>query len=89
MFRSKDFEVLHEYKIRNTLEDYEIPAQYFFCVGNKMLFIKKARRYYKVMASCQCGFEPAYRERCLDVLYDSTNLEDVINMFKSYCLRLL
>lgn len=89
MFTVKDFETLHTYKIREQIEPSEISAKYFFCLDNKMLFIKKSRKYYQVIASCQCGFEPAFRLGVLDVLYENADLNEVVNMFKSYCLRLL
>ena len=56
MFEVKDFERLHMYKIKNDLNVNDITSQYFFCIDNRMLFIKKSRRFFKIMASCQCGF---------------------------------
>lgn len=89
MFEAKDFERLHMYKIKNELSVDDITSQYFFCIDNRMLFIKKSRRFFKIMASCQCGFEPIWRESCLDVLYYNTDLQEVIKMFYGYIFRLV
>lgn len=85
----KDFENLHAWKIRNGLSNSTISSQYFFCIDNRMLFIKKSRKYYKLMASSQCGFEPLYRESCLDVVAGDTDLSEIIKLFYGYCFRLL
>lgn len=88
-FDPKDFETLHRFKIRNSFDDSHISNHYFICVENKMMFIKKSRRYYKIVASTQCGFEPIYRESCLDVIYHDTDLTKTISMFYGYCIRLI
>lgn len=88
-FKPKDFEQLHMYKIKYGLDNELINTQYFFCIDNRMVFIKKSRKYYKVMASSQCGFEPIYRENCLDVIFGSTDISKSIEMFYGYVLRLL
>lgn len=85
----KDFENLHIWKIRNGLDNTSISAQYFFCIDERMLFIKKSRQYYKLMASSQCGFEPLYRESCLDVIAGGKDLSEIIKLFYGYCFRLL
>ena len=77
--RVNDFEILHQYKIKNELSLDDIHNQYFFCIDSRMLFIKKSRKYYKLMASSQCGFEPMYRESCLDVLAGSTQTNRTSN----------
>lgn len=86
---AKTFEELHKRKIRFGLDSQFITSQYFFCIDNRMLFIKKSRKYYKLMATSQCGFEPLYRESCLDVVYGNTDLSEVITMFYSYVARLI
>lgn len=88
MFVLKDFEVLHRDKI---LYPDEIPvfSKYFFSFENNFIFIKKSRRFYKVMASSCCGFEPTFRESVFDCLYYSEKLSECVDMFKSYVSRLL
>lgn len=85
----KDFENLHMWKVKNGLSKEYITSQYFFCIDNRMLFIKKSRKYYKLMASSQCGFEPLYRENCLDVIFGGTDITETIKMFYSYVARLI
>lgn len=88
-FTPRDFDMLHMSKIKRGLSKDDISSQYFFCIDNRMLYIKKSRRYYKLMASSQCGFEPLYRESCLDVIFGDTDLSNVIKMFYSYVSRLI
>lgn len=85
----KDFDNLHMWKIKNGLSLDSITSQYFFCIDNRMLYIKKSRKHYKLMASSQCGFEAIYRESCLDVVFGSTDLSETIKMFYSYVSRLI
>lgn len=88
-FFPKDFENLHTWKIKNGLDVSSISSQYFFCIDERMLFIKKSRKHYKLMASSQCGFEPLFRESCLDVIAGSTDLSEIIRLFYGYAFRLL
>lgn len=88
-FEPKDFNNLHMSKLKEGLDLLNISSQYFFCCGNKMLFIKKSRKYYQVIASCQCGFEALGRESVLDILYGNADLSETIRMFYSYVSRLV
>lgn len=88
-FKPRDFESLHISKIKEGLSLDNISSQYFFCIDERMLFIKKSRQYYKLMASNQCGFEPLYRESCLDVIAGSKDVTEIIKLFYGYCFRLL
>lgn len=85
----KDFENLHTWKIKHGLDKEHITSQYFFCIDNRMLFIKKSRKYYQLVASSQCGFEPIYRESCLDIVFGCDDLSQTIKMFYSYVARLI
>ena len=82
MFDTKDFEYLHRDKIKNGLLDYPLTAQYFFCYKDKLLFIKKTRKHYKLMSSSQCNFQPVFRESCFDVLDSSEDLEKIKELFR-------
>lgn len=86
---SKDLDSLHQFKIRNGLCETTITQQYFFCIGMRMIYIKLSRGYFKLMASSQCGFEPLYRESCLDVIYASKDISLVVRNFYKYCFKLL
>lgn len=86
---AKDFENLHMWKVKNGLSKEYITSQYFCCIDNRMLFIKKSRKYYKLMASSQCGFEPLYRENCFDVIFGGTDITETVEMFYSYVARLI
>lgn len=88
MFAIKDFELLHKNKIMYPTE-IPIHSKYFFSMDNCFIFIKKSRRFYKVMAASCCGFEPTYRESFFDCLYYSEDLNESIDMFKFYVSRLL
>lgn len=84
-----DLDMLHRSKIKNGLDDLYITQQYFFCIDMRMIYIKKSRGYYKLMASSQCGFEPLYRESCLDVITSSKDLSEIIIKFYNCCYKLL
>lgn len=84
-----DLDQLHIHKIRVGLDESFITQQYFFCIDMRMLYIKKSRGYYKLMASSQCGFEPLYRESCLDVIAGSKDLSEIIIKFYNCCYKLL
>lgn len=86
-FKPKDFEQLHTQKIRLGLDNRNISQEYFYCLGEKMIFIKKSRKNYKIMASCQCNFEPQNIESCLQVVYTTPDVSKAIQMFCSYVLR--
>lgn len=86
---SRDLDMLHQHKIRTSLDDTSITQQYFFCVDYRMIYIKKSRGYYKLMATSQCGFEPLYRESCLDVIAGSKDLSDIISQFYKHVLSLV
>lgn len=82
MFEVLDFEQLHKFKIKDIVTSDRICANYFFCLNQKMLYIKKARKNYVICASCQCMFECKYHESVMDVVYISNDLEEVISQFK-------
>lgn len=82
MFEVLDFEQLHKFKIKDIVTPDRICANYFFCLNQKMLYIKKSRKNYVICASCQCQFEFKYHESVMDVVYISPDLEDVISQFK-------
>lgn len=88
-FLPRDLDLLHQFKIRQGLSELSITQQYFFCIDMRMIYIKLSRGYYKLMASSQCGFEPLYRESCLDVVYASKDVTQVIENFYKYCFKLL
>lgn len=41
------------------------------------------------MASSSCGFEPTFRERVFDCVYYSDDINNSIDMFKSYVSRII
>lgn len=91
MFEVKDFENLYRLKLKSgftAFSDFDITTSYFANIDNKIIFIKKSRRFYKVCASSNTGFEPIFRESCFDVLYHSTDLSCAVEMFKGYIQRL-
>lgn len=88
MFNVKDFELLHKNKI-NYPGEVPVCSKYFFCLNNEIIFMKKSRRFYKVMATSSCGFEPTFRESFFDCVYYSDDLEQSKEMFISYVSRLL
>lgn len=88
MWDIKDFESLHRFKIKHG-DELPIHSKYFFCNDNKMIFIKKSRRFYKVVASAQCDFEPCYRESIFDVLYVSDDFSKTLLMFYGYIARII
>ena len=88
-FLPKDFETLHKYKVLDGLDIDHPSTMYFFCLEDKMIFIKKSRRFYKIMASSSCPFEPIFRENNLDILYHSTDFNETVKMFMSYVSRLV
>lgn len=87
--RPHDLDQLHIHKIRVGLDESLITQQYFFCIDMRMIYIKKSRGYYKLMASSQCGFESLYRESCLDVIAGSKDLSEIIIKFYNCCYKLL
>lgn len=92
MFEPKDFENLYRLKIKNgfsPFSDFDISTSYFANIGNKFVFIKKSRRFYKICVSANCGFEPIFRESCFDIVYHNTDLSATVEMFNSYVSRLL
>ena len=91
MFEPKDFENLYRLKLKSgftAFSDFDICTSYFACIENKMIFIKKSRRFYKICCSSNCGFEPIFRESCFDILYHNTDLQTTVSMFKGYVSRL-
>lgn len=80
-FNTKEFEQLHFDKIRHGLEIDNISSSFFFCYENKILFVKKSRKMYKIVASPSCGFAPLYRESCFDVIYFTPDITFVIKQF--------
>lgn len=88
-FLPHDFEMLHRSKMVDGLDVDRPSTMYFFCKDNRMVFIKKSRRFYKIMCSSTCPFEPLYRESCLDVVYYTTDFNSAVEMFESYVSRLL
>lgn len=88
MFEVKNFEDLHKDKIKNSAI-VPVHCKYFFSFDNNFMFIKKSKKFYQLCASCQCGFEPAFRQSTFDILYYNENLDLVIDMFRSYVDRLL
>lgn len=89
MFELKDYELLHRYKIKSNFDDLPITSQYFYTSGDKIIFVKKSRKYYQVAANSMCGFEPAFRMSCFDILYQNEDLQNVVSMFHSYVSRLV
>lgn len=88
-FLPKDFDALHYSKIKDGLSKDNISSQYFICFSDKMLFIKRARKGFKIVASCQCGFEPMYHESHLEVIAFCLDISQAIDLFYGYCNRLL
>lgn len=88
-FLPRDFEQLMMSKIRNGLSLDNVSSSYFFCIDNRMIFIKKSKRFYKIVCSSSCGFSPIYRESCLDVIYYNTDIGEVIHQFYDYVKRLV
>lgn len=88
-FQPKDFESLHYSKIKEGLSKDNISSQYFICFADKMLFIKRGRKGFKIMASCQCGFEPMAHESNLELLAICLDISQAIDLFYGYCNRLL
>lgn len=84
-FSKKDFEMLYQTKIKNNvLESNLVTSSFFFCYGNKILFIKKARNYYAVMQSAPCGFKPKAIENCFQEIFYHKDLSVVIQKFVEY-----
>lgn len=88
MFQIKEFEQLYNIKISHK-DMLEVHNNFFFCFDDYIIFMKKSRRFYKVMASSSCGFEPTFRERVFDCVYYSDDINNSIEMFKSYVSRIL
>lgn len=88
-FFKSDFVRLHQDKIHFGLDYKHMDNQYFFCLGDKMLFIHNSRKYYQIMASVQCGFEPMFHDSVFEVLFSSPDINETVQMYKGYCLRLL
>lgn len=85
----KDFESLYMWKVKNGLDKELVTSNYFFCYEDKILFIRRCRKYYAVCASSVCGFEPCHRLSIFDILYSSKDLDETILQFRSYVSRLL
>lgn len=83
MFEVKEFELLHVNKIKYP-EEVPVHSKYFFCIDDMMLFIKKSRGYYKLMASTQCGLNFLYRESTFDVVSQNKDLSELLKDFSFY-----
>ena len=79
MFEIRNFEDLHKDKIKNS-EIVPVHCKYFFSFDNNFMFIKKSKKFYQLCASCQCGFEPAFRQSTFDILYYNENLDNFLKV---------
>lgn len=86
-FQSKDLEIIHRFKIRNGIDETRLYYYFLFIDNDKMIFIKKSRAWYKLMASSNCGFDYIRRESIFDVIFESKKLEDVRNQFEICCAK--
>lgn len=79
----KMFEDLHSNKIRGFFYEYENPHMfYFFCLGNKFVFIKRFRKRYFVCCSCQCNLGFEQHQRVFDIYRKCDSLNDAIYWYK-------
>lgn len=83
-FDVKDFEQLMFDKIRNGLDPSNPISSYFFCDGDKILFISKFRNFYKIMGSCTCSFTHypvLYHQSCFECFYFDYDFMKVKHIF--------
>lgn len=83
-FEPKDFADLHLRKIINGVTSLHLSQCYFFCYLDKMVFITKSKGFFKVVASCQCGFKPLYKDTNFDVVFTSKDISEVIDKFEFF-----
>lgn len=86
-FLLKDFERYLFSSIRKQIPEKTI--KYSFIFDDKILLMRQSRKYYQVVASSSCGFEPVFLLKTLNVLYQTVDFFECLNMYKSYILRLL
>ena len=80
-FNKRDFEMLHISKIRLCDEKKLVISNYFFCNERRMIMINKSKKFYRILASSQCNFDPIYHESVFDVVYSSTDFEETVKRF--------
>lgn len=90
MIVTKDFQQLILQKLKSN-DDEIIPlsSKYFFCYDNKLIFIKSARKGFHIACSPACNFEKLAYQGNLDIIYVSDSFDKTLEMFRSYCHRIL
>lgn len=88
-FEKKDLERLHQAKCKNDLDEFPIPSKYLFIYEKKMVFLSEARKKYRIYCTGNCGFEPVARTQTFDIVYFTDDFIHAVNVFKSYCARIL
>lgn len=86
----KAFEQLHTNKIQGWwYEELEPYLYYFFCFGNKFVFIKKFRKRYFVCCSCQCDFDIEQHQSVFEIYRKCNSLESAIFWYKFAIKKIL
>lgn len=85
-FLYKDFESFLYSYLRDGV--YEKSIKYFFVYEDKILFMRKCRKFWQVICSSSCGFEPVIRFTTFDLIYQNQEFNNAKGMFFSYLYRL-
>lgn len=79
----KSFSDLHINKIRGVFDEYTNPEYfYFFNYFDRLAFIKRSRKKFEILVSCQCGFCLALHKGDFDVFGVYDDLPSAISAFK-------